>query len=255
MPGSGTNAHMTEISPATYSIAAMLEGYSIEAHPGEKKVIHLAAARLDPGTEVFLTWIPGTNPIDMVAAAARLRHSGLVPVPHVAARHVETAGQLQELAARLTGEAGVDRILIIGGDRPKPAGPYDSTLAVMQTGVFQKAGIFRIAVAGFPEGNPHIPENLLEEALAAKVKDPVNAIVSDASTRVFDRSNFRCIWDSLCLTLPKWIDIVAATWRLRANKLATVNPAGTLASLRASPGSMSARRPRRYPRVAPSGRD
>ena len=161
---------MTEVFSATHSITAMLKGYSIEAHPAETKVIQLAAERLDPGTEVFLTWIPGTNPMEMVAAAASLRHSGLVPVPHIGARHVETAVQLQELAARLAGEGGVGSILIIGGDRAKPAGPYDSTLAVMQTEVFQKAGIFRIAVAGFPEGNPHIPDNVLEEALAAKVK-------------------------------------------------------------------------------------
>lgn len=161
---------MTEVFSATHSITAMLKGYSIEAHPAETKVIQLAAERLDPGTEIFLTWIPGTNPMEMVAAAASLRHSGLVPVPHIGARHVESAVQLQELAARLAGEGGVDSILIIGGDRAKPAGPYDSTLAVMQTEVFQKAGIFRIAVAGFPEGNPHIPDNVLEEALAAKVK-------------------------------------------------------------------------------------
>lgn len=160
---------MTEISTPTQGIAAMLRGYSMEAHPGETKVLHLAPQRLDPGTQVFLTWIPGTNPIDMVAAAARLRHSGLVPVPHIGARHLESVLQLEDLAARLTGEAGVDRVLIIGGDRPKPAGPYDSSLAVMQTGVFQKAGILRIAVAGFPEGNPHISETILDEALEAKV--------------------------------------------------------------------------------------
>jgi methylenetetrahydrofolate reductase (NADPH) len=39
----------------------------------------------------------------------------------------------------------------------------------MQSGVFQKAGIFRVAIAGFPEGNPHISETALQEALAAKV--------------------------------------------------------------------------------------
>jgi len=161
---------MTEISTAAHGIATMLNGYSIEVHPGETKVVNEAGERLDRGTEVFLTWIPGTNPMDMVVAAARLCQSGLVPVPHVGARHVESAAQLQELAARFAGEAGVDRILIIGGDRPKPAGPYDSSLTVMQAGVFQKAGIVRIAVAGFPEGNPHIPEHILDAALAAKVK-------------------------------------------------------------------------------------
>ncbi|MGH9540019.1 MAG: hypothetical protein ACRD3H_18995, partial [Terriglobales bacterium] len=73
------------------------------------------------------------------------------------------------LAQRLVGEAGVDRILIIGGDRAEPAGPYDSSLAVMQTGVFQRVGITRIAVAGFPEGNPRIPAKVLDAALVAKV--------------------------------------------------------------------------------------
>src|SRR6516165_2837534 len=160
---------MTEICVAQRSIARMLEGYSIELHPGDKKILHLAHERLDPETEVFLTWIPGTDPGDMIAAAGKLRRLGLLPVPHVGARHLESASQLAEFAARLAGEAGVDRILIIGGDRPKPAGPYDSTLAVMHTEVFQKAGILRIAVAGFPEGHPHISDAILDQALEAKI--------------------------------------------------------------------------------------
>jgi methylenetetrahydrofolate reductase (NADPH) len=39
----------------------------------------------------------------------------------------------------------------------------------MQTEVFQKAGIVRIAVAGFPEGNPYVSEAILDQALEAKV--------------------------------------------------------------------------------------
>jgi methylenetetrahydrofolate reductase (NADPH) len=107
--------------------------------------------------------------MDMIEPAGKLRRSGLFPVPHVGVRHIESTAQFEQFVARLAGEAGVDRVLIIGGDRPKPAGPYDSSLAVMQTGVFQRAGISRVSVAAFPEGNPHIPENVLEEALAAKV--------------------------------------------------------------------------------------
>ena len=161
---------MTEIATASLSVAKMLRGYSIEVNPSQLKVLDAAVERLDRGTEVFLTWIPGANPMDAVAPAARLRRASLIPVPHVGARHLESAAQLQQFASRLAGEAGVDRILIIGGDRAKPAGPYDSSLAVMQTGVFQKAGITRMAVAGFPEGNPNISEATLDEALAAKLK-------------------------------------------------------------------------------------
>ncbi|MGA8539943.1 MAG: hypothetical protein WB566_10610 [Terriglobales bacterium] len=159
---------MTEAT-AAFSIAEMLRGYSIEVSPLHSKVVDAAIERLQPGTEVFLPWIPGANPMDIVAPAARLRHAGFVPIPHVGARHIETAAQLEQFAARLVGEANVDRVLIVGGDRPSPAGPYDSSLAVMQTGLFQKAGIVRMAMGGFPEGNPHIPETILEEALAAKV--------------------------------------------------------------------------------------
>ena len=161
---------MTESATAAPTVAGMLRGYSIEVNPGQSKVLDAAVDRLDPGTEVFLTWIPGSNPMDAVKPAAKLRGAGLIPVPHVGARHLESAIQLEQFAARLTGEAGVDRILVIGGDRASPAGPYDSSLAVMQTGVFQKLGITRMAVAGFPEGNPKISESILDEALAAKLK-------------------------------------------------------------------------------------
>lgn len=165
---------MTEKVPPT-NVAVMLSGYSIEVHPGDSKALEGAQSRLSPGTEVFLTWIPGTNPMEIVGAATMLRRAGLIPVPHVGARHLESSAQLDQFAERLAGEAGVDRILLIGGDRAQPAGPYDSSLAVMQTGVFQKRAITRVAIAGFPEGNPNIPEPALEDALQTKVKFAANA--------------------------------------------------------------------------------
>jgi methylenetetrahydrofolate reductase (NADPH) len=153
---------------ASPGILALLRGYSIELNPSDAKSLHAAADRLDPGTEVSLAWIPRSNPMDMIAPAASLKRAGHIPVPHVGARHLESAAQLQRLAGRLR-DAGVDRILIIGGDRAQPAGPFDSSLAVMQTGVFQRIGITRMAVGGFPEGNPHIPQKILDEALEQKV--------------------------------------------------------------------------------------
>jgi len=159
---------MTDTTAAPPSIVEMLRGYSIEVNPGESKIIDAAPDRLDRGTEVFLTWIPGTNPMDAVAPVAKLRRSGLYPTLHIGARHVESAAQLSQLAARLV-DAGADRVLIIAGDRDTPAGPYDSSLAVMQSEILQRAGIVRMAVGGFPEGNPNIPDPVLAEALVAKV--------------------------------------------------------------------------------------
>jgi methylenetetrahydrofolate reductase (NADPH) len=160
---------MTNSAATAPSIAEMLKGFSIELNPGESKVIDAAPNRLEPSTEVFLTWIPGTNPMETIAPAAKLRRAGLFPVPHIGARHVESAAQLEQFAARLAGEAGVDRVLVIGGDRDKPAGPYDSSLAVMRSGLLQKSGIVRTAIGAFPEGNPNIPDAVLREALPAKL--------------------------------------------------------------------------------------
>src|SRR5215469_12981815 len=157
------------VTTQSFTIAKMLSRYSIEMHPGDSKALDVARERLSPGTEVFLTWIPGANPMDLVTAARQLRREDLLPVPHIGARHLESSAQLEQLVLRLTGEAGVDRILVIGGDRAKPAGPYDSSLAVMQTEVFQRRGIVRMAVAGFPEDSPNIPAVALDEALDAKV--------------------------------------------------------------------------------------
>lgn len=162
-------AEMTDMAANATSLRRMLHSYSIEVNPADSKVVDTAKARLEPGTEVFLTWIPGADPVSLVTSAGRLRCAGLVPVPHIGARHIRSADELQELAARLAGEAAVDRVLLIGGDRETPAGPYDSTLAVMQSGVFQNLGITRISVAGFPEGNPNISNAILEKALQAKL--------------------------------------------------------------------------------------
>jgi methylenetetrahydrofolate reductase (NADPH) len=162
-------ADMTQTATTSTSIAGTLRGYSIEVNPNEPKVVDAAVARLDPGTEVFLTWIPGANPMHLIGPAARLQRAGLVPVPHVGARHIQSADQLEQLAARLVGDAGVDRVLVIGGDRAIPAGPYACSLAVMRTEIFQKLKIVRMAVAGFPEGNPNISEISLNEALKSKL--------------------------------------------------------------------------------------
>jgi len=148
----------------------MLRGYSMELSPRDTKTMEAARDHLDPGTHVYLTWIPGEDPFSAVPAAVTLRRGGLVPVPHIGARHVESEAQLSEFAARLSGEAGVDRVLIIAGDRDKPAGPYEWSLPVMESGVLQRHGITHIGISGFPEGNPNIPGPVLEKSLTAKVE-------------------------------------------------------------------------------------
>src|SRR5579871_3242095 len=160
---------MTPAREPSENFVGALRDFSIEINPNDSKTVDNALERLAGGTEVFLTWIPGFDPSKMVVAGAKLRLKGIVPVPHIGSRHIESSMQLYDLANRLH-DTGIDRVLIIGGDRAEPMGPYDSSLAVMQSEILQRAGITQVALAGFPEGNPNIPGNHLIETLQTKIE-------------------------------------------------------------------------------------
>jgi len=161
---------VSETAASLPSIAPVLRNYSVEISPQNEKVVDSALERLEPGTEVYLTWIPGEDFARAVAPAAKLHKAGLFPVPHIGARHLESTKQLDDLIGRFTGEAGVDRFLLIGGERDKPLGSYDSTLQVMQSGLLQKYNVRRAGISGFPEGHPKISDPVLGESTVAKMK-------------------------------------------------------------------------------------
>lgn len=150
------------------SIAALLENVSLEVSSRDAADIARCADYLDPGTEVFVSLPPGQPYHGAIAMAARVRRAGFRPVLHVTARSLASLSALDDYLGRTAGEAGVDQALVIGGDREGPAGPFDSSLSVLCTGLLQKHGIRRVGVAGYPEGHPSIPEKVLHDALRAK---------------------------------------------------------------------------------------
>ena len=156
------------MSHSVFSAARSRMPASIEATP--KQVIetdHLEGLfpRL---TSVYLTDV-GTTPLPaFIAAARRLRLAGYCPVPHLAARRIASHHDLRDRIARLTGEAGVDDVLVIGGSVDAPAGPFTSSMDLLRTGVLAEHGITRVGVAGHPEGSPDIPAGEVDAALAEK---------------------------------------------------------------------------------------
>jgi methylenetetrahydrofolate reductase (NADPH) len=148
----------------------LLRGYSIEVTTHSRSAVELCRAHLAPGTEVYIAFVPGETHHAVVATAARLRAAGFVPVPHVTARSVASFTQLGDFLARLAGEAGVTRALVVGGDLEQPAGPYRSSLELLQTGLFQQHGIRRIGLACYPEAHRRVDRDLLEQALLAKLE-------------------------------------------------------------------------------------
>jgi len=149
-------------------VVAFMRGFSAETTPGGDAKIDDYRAHLPGGTTVAITHLPGADYRDSARVAARLRREGFEPAPHIAARSLGGERELNDFLARLAGEAGARQAVALAGAVVAPLGPYDSSLALLETGLFDKHGITRIGVAGHPEGNPDIGDAMLAEALRLK---------------------------------------------------------------------------------------
>lgn len=152
---------------ADLSIRSVMDEVSLEATPKQLQSDLSALKRLKPGTRVYLPYLKGNALADSVEPAKRLAAMGLHPVPHVSARALKNHDDLKSLL-ELHQEAEVDTLLLIAGDLDTPAGPFASTLQVLDTDLLHRYGIKRLAVAGHPEGHPFVASNALADALRAK---------------------------------------------------------------------------------------
>lgn len=118
-------------------------------------------------TRTYITDLGNSSEDDIVLAARRVHEAGLVPVPHMAARRYPSLEAFDRRIRRLVGEAGVREVLTIAGEAEK-SGPLTSSVALIETGLFDELGIESIGVAGHPEGAPAIPRDTIRAFLARK---------------------------------------------------------------------------------------
>jgi methylenetetrahydrofolate reductase (NADPH) len=148
--------------------AELIADCSIEISPRDDLVGDGLRRLLEPGRTVFVNHPPSVTHHDIVAACVRVRRDGFVPVPHVAARRLASFTQASDFLQRAADDAGVENILIVGGD-DGPVGPFRSSLDLLATGVVERHGIRGVAFGGYPEGHPAIDGRILQAALQAKV--------------------------------------------------------------------------------------
>ena len=170
-------------------MGAFLAKASIEITGKQADKIPLVADLLPKGASVFVALIDAADLQGQIAAVAALRKAGFNPIPHIPARFVRDAADLNERLAAYKGEAGVTDVLALGGGAPQPIGQYDAALQILSTGAFQKAGIKRIGIAGHPEGNPDITK-IHGEAMLIKALKEKNAWLKDNGIQGFIATQF-----------------------------------------------------------------
>lgn len=108
--------------------------------------------------EVYITMIPGVDCQDTIEAANVIQTEGKQAIPHIAARSFSGPEVLKKHLSGLQ-DAGIKRVLLIGGGVPEPAGKYASVMDLLKTGFFAEYGINSFDFAGHPEGNPDDPKS------------------------------------------------------------------------------------------------
>lgn len=157
-------------TPALAACAADLVACgSLEMSPDRAADVQAVAALLPVGTKVYVNHLPRHALAGSLPTLNALRAAGLEPVPHVAARRVLSRPELRSFLERAVGEAGVTKVLLIGGDDPQARGPYQDATTVLREGVLGDCGVREVGLPGYPEGHPRIPAAVLAQALEDKL--------------------------------------------------------------------------------------
>ena len=149
------------------AISAFVSGYSIESTTHDLERLQSYPDFIPAGSSVYIAHVPGAELSEVVEMAGRLLQLGYDPVPHLAARRISGAAQLDGALADLQ-KLGVDHVLVIAGDVPAPEGEFEGAMDILNTGLLEKHGIRTLGVSGHPEGNASISDKVLNQALDAK---------------------------------------------------------------------------------------
>jgi len=149
-------------------LRAFTEAFSIEVTPHDAAQVSSFSDILPPQTAVHVTHLLNVPLSQSLKAVSRLSQEGLQPVPHIAARDLTSATELENFLERASDETGLKQVMLIGGGVDKPKGPFKETMQVLETGLLDRFGISTIGVAGHPEGSPDIGDQALGDAMHRK---------------------------------------------------------------------------------------
>lgn len=147
---------------------ALIDGFSLEMTG--RDIDELARARdvIPPGTRIHVTFLQSEDAEVRIAAAQAVIDAGFVAVPHIAARRIPSAQALDSFLGRLRDVGAIEHLCVIGGDPSHAEGPYASALDLIRTEALAVHGAREVWIAGYPEGHPDIPTDVLWKHLAAK---------------------------------------------------------------------------------------
>lgn len=215
---------------------------SIEVSPKLLARDRSLLGQIPRGTRVHIVDTGATDVATWVQSARIVASADLVPVPHVAARRISSVRDIEARLGAMSRDAGVRDALVIGGGAASPAGPFASSMDLLDTGLFEAHGIRDIGIAGHPEGSPDVPATAIDQARAWKVAwaERTGVRLRIVTQFSFDATATRAWIDRLAglnVTLPLHVGIAGPTGLaslLRYAALCGVKASATAAARRGS---------------------
>jgi len=126
-----------------------------------------ALTHLPAGSRLAVVLTPHLGMDQTVEKTVLASERGYEVVPHVAARFIKDADELDRIAGRLQ-EAGVTDVFVPGGDRDEPAGKFESALDLLLE--LERLGydFDEVGIGGYPTGHKEIPTATLHDAMRRK---------------------------------------------------------------------------------------
>ncbi len=149
-------------------MSTVLDDFSMEMTGKDIPKVENAAGVIPAGTRINVTFLENEDLQMRLDAAAAVKRLGFTPVPHISSRRIKSKEMLEEYVSALQGIGASDNVLVIGGDPTAAMGPYEESLAVIESGVLEQHGVKHVSVGGHPSGDPNIPAEALIPALQRK---------------------------------------------------------------------------------------
>jgi methylenetetrahydrofolate reductase (NADPH) len=149
-------------------VSTVLDDFSMEMTGKDVAKVENAAGAIPTGTRINVTFLENEDLTMRVNAAAAVKRLGFTPVPHISARRIKSQDMLEEYLSALRDIGAADNVLIVGGDPTVPLGPYEESLAVIESGILQQYGVKHVSISGHPSGDPNIPADALFPAMERK---------------------------------------------------------------------------------------
>ncbi len=149
-------------------MSTVLDDFSMEMTGKDVAKVENAASVIPAGTRINVTFLENEDLQMRVDAAEAVKRLGFTPVPHISARRITSQEHLEEFLAALRVIHATENVFAVGGDPAVPMGPYEDSLALIESGVLQQYGARTISIGGYPDGHPDIAADVLWSHLEKK---------------------------------------------------------------------------------------